>query len=72
MPERSLAVVTNYLVINNTILSDAGENYVCKALNMANDGIDMETFELFVQGNFTWIHTKILHFFKFKFQFHLW
>ena len=27
MPERSLAVVTNYLVINNTKESDAGDKY---------------------------------------------
>ena len=53
MPERSLAVVTNYLVINNTEESDAGHNFVCEALNRAKNGIDMETFELFVQGNNT-------------------
>ena len=61
MPERSLAVVTNYLVINDTEGSDAGGDYVCKALNMANNGMDMETFELFVQGNY--LDTKIKYFY---------
>ena len=51
MSERSLAMVTNYLVINDTEESDAGNNYTCKAHNMADNGMDMETFELFVQGN---------------------
>ena len=52
MPERSLAVVTNYLVINDTEESDTGDNYVCEAFNMANNGIDLETFGLFVQGKY--------------------
>ena len=40
-------------MVNDTDESDAGGNYVCEALNMANNGMDMETFELFVQGNIT-------------------
>ena len=56
MPERSLSVVTNHLIINSTKLSDAENNYTCVAENIANNGTDMETFELFVQGNVTQIH----------------
>ena len=61
MSERSLAMVTNSLVINDTEESDAGNNYTCKVLNMANNGMDMETFVLFVQGNY--LDTKIKYFY---------
>ena len=80
MPERSLAVVTNYLVVNNTEESDAGENYVCEAFNMANNGIDLETFGLFVQGKYLdtkkYIYIYIIPvyyyiFYDFNFKFHL-
>ena len=46
-------MVTNYLAINDTEVSDTGDNYVCVAKNMAFNGMDMETFELFLQGNIT-------------------
>ena len=49
--KRSLAVVTNPLVINSTTLSYAVYIYICVAENIARNGVDMETFELFVRGN---------------------
>ena len=45
--ERTL---TNTNVMANAMINDTAEDYRCTATNIATDGTDTETFELFVQG----------------------
>ena len=45
--ERTLTI-TN--VMANAMINDTAEDYRCTATNIASDGTDTETFELFVQG----------------------
>ena len=48
-PERSVSSVMRTLTISDTLEGDAGM-YSCVATNVAENGRDDETFELFVQG----------------------
>ena len=42
--------VTRELILSQTSLSDASNNYSCRATNAADGGLDSEVFELYVQG----------------------
>ena len=37
-------------VMANAVINDTDEDYRCSATNIATDGMDNETFELYVQG----------------------
>ena len=45
-----LSIVERTLTITNVTASDTAEDYRCTATNIATDGTDAESFELFVQG----------------------
>ena len=53
-PDRDLATVERTLTISSTMSSamssDSDTTYSCRASNIAAEGMDSETFELFVQG----------------------
>ena len=48
-----LSTVERTLTLSNVTASDTAEDYRCTATNSATDGMDTETFVLFVQGRVT-------------------
>ena len=65
-----LSTVERTLTLSNVTASDTAEDYRCTATNSATDGMDTETFELFVQGRVT-LDFLTMHY-PFTFQFLLW
>ena len=65
-----LSTVERTLTISNVTANDTAEDYRCTATNIATDGMDTETFELFVQGRVTLVFLTM--YYPFTFQFLLW
>ena len=56
-----LSTVERTLTITNVTANDTAEDYRCTATNSATDGMDTETFELFVQGRVTLLFFKMYY-----------